>query len=194
MDWFIYSFHYPVLHSTNNWEISLCRCSTGGGDTRMSQMNAVPIRTDLWGLPWWLRLCTFNAEGLGSIPGWGTKMPHAVWHSQKQTNKPPNPPKTKTKQQLQRKPTETRISVIVQFIDSKVHTGLPYFIWTIACLLPKNFVLNSRPPLLCKRPISLLWGMEIASHFHTCPENSTEYVRIWGNTQVWINNYSARSV
>ena len=26
----------------------------------------------------WLRLHTANAEGLGLIPGWGTKIPHAV--------------------------------------------------------------------------------------------------------------------
>ena len=26
----------------------------------------------------WLRLCAFTAKGLGSIPGWGTKIPHAV--------------------------------------------------------------------------------------------------------------------
>ena len=28
----------------------------------------------------WLRLHSSNAGGTGSIPGWGTKMPHAVWH------------------------------------------------------------------------------------------------------------------
>ena len=26
----------------------------------------------------WLRLSTSNAEGVGLIPGWGTKIPHAV--------------------------------------------------------------------------------------------------------------------
>ena len=31
----------------------------------------------------WLRLCTPNAGGKGSIPGGGTKIPHAVQHSQK---------------------------------------------------------------------------------------------------------------
>ena len=25
----------------------------------------------------WLRLCIPNAEGMGSIPGWGTRIPHA---------------------------------------------------------------------------------------------------------------------
>ena len=30
-----------------------------------------------------LRLYTVKAERLGSIPGWGTKIPHAVPHSQK---------------------------------------------------------------------------------------------------------------
>ena len=28
----------------------------------------------------WLRLCTSNAGGGGSIPGQGTKIPHATWH------------------------------------------------------------------------------------------------------------------
>ena len=31
----------------------------------------------------WLRLHASNAVGLGSIPGQGTKIPHAVWHGQK---------------------------------------------------------------------------------------------------------------
>ena len=30
----------------------------------------------------WLGLC-FTAEGLGSIPGPGTKIPQAMWHGQK---------------------------------------------------------------------------------------------------------------
>ena len=35
----------------------------------------------------WLRLCASNTGGVGLIPGLGTKMPHAVWHSQ---NKKPH--------------------------------------------------------------------------------------------------------
>ena len=27
----------------------------------------------------WLRLCASNAEGTGSILGWGTEMTHATW-------------------------------------------------------------------------------------------------------------------
>ena len=34
----------------------------------------------------WLELHTFNAEGVGSIPGQGTKIPHAGWFSQKYKN------------------------------------------------------------------------------------------------------------
>ena len=30
-----------------------------------------------------LRLYTSTAEGKGSIPGWGTKILHVAWHSQK---------------------------------------------------------------------------------------------------------------
>ena len=29
----------------------------------------------------WLRLC-FHCRGAGLIAGWGTKIPHATWHSQ----------------------------------------------------------------------------------------------------------------
>ena len=31
----------------------------------------------------WLGLYSFTAEGVGSIPGWGTKILQAVWCSQK---------------------------------------------------------------------------------------------------------------
>ena len=31
----------------------------------------------------WLRLYTPNAQGMGSIPGWGTRVPHAAWCGQK---------------------------------------------------------------------------------------------------------------
>ena len=31
----------------------------------------------------WLRFYVSNAEGTGLIPGWGTKFPHATWHSRK---------------------------------------------------------------------------------------------------------------
>ena len=31
----------------------------------------------------WLKLQASNAEGTGSIPGQGTKIPHAKWHGQK---------------------------------------------------------------------------------------------------------------
>ena len=29
---------------------------------------------------------TFTAEGMGSIPGWGTKIPEAVWCSRKKNS------------------------------------------------------------------------------------------------------------
>ena len=35
-----------------------------------------------------LGLSTFTADGLGSIPGWGIKIPQALWHSQKNKNVP----------------------------------------------------------------------------------------------------------
>ena len=35
----------------------------------------------------WLRLCAPNAGGTGWIPGWGTKIPHAAWRSQRKKKK-----------------------------------------------------------------------------------------------------------
>ena len=35
----------------------------------------------------WLGLCTFTDEDLGLIPGWGTKIPQAVWNNQKKKKK-----------------------------------------------------------------------------------------------------------
>ena len=35
----------------------------------------------------WLRLCAFTAGVTGSIPGRGTKIPHATWHGQKNPKK-----------------------------------------------------------------------------------------------------------
>ena len=34
-----------------------------------------------------LKLCTFSADGLGSIPGGGTKIPQANWQGQKKREK-----------------------------------------------------------------------------------------------------------
>ena len=34
-------------------------------------------------LPWWLRLHAPKAVDVGSIPDWGTKIPHALWRGQK---------------------------------------------------------------------------------------------------------------
>ena len=35
----------------------------------------------------WLRLFTSTAEGMGLIPGWGTKILNALWHSKKKKKK-----------------------------------------------------------------------------------------------------------
>ena len=42
----------------------------------------------------WLGFCTFTAEGIGSTPGQGTKIPQASRHDQKKKN-PTNKQKTK---------------------------------------------------------------------------------------------------
>ena len=35
----------------------------------------------------WLRLCSASAGGAGSIPGWGTRIPHALRFGQKKKKK-----------------------------------------------------------------------------------------------------------
>ena len=42
----------------------------------------------------WLRLCAPNAGGMGSIPSWGNKIPHAIQCSQKQNQISQNKPRT----------------------------------------------------------------------------------------------------
>ena len=41
----------------------------------------------------WLGLCASIAAGMNLIPGQGTKIPQAMWHGQKQTNKQNQPNK-----------------------------------------------------------------------------------------------------
>ena len=48
----------------------------------------------------WLGHGAFTAKGLGSIPGQGTKISQAAWHSQKQTNKHKTNKKTNKKMKL----------------------------------------------------------------------------------------------
>ena len=47
----------------------------------------------------WLKLCPFSAVGLGTILGWGTKIPQASQHGQER-NKQKNP-KTKPGRDLE---------------------------------------------------------------------------------------------
>ena len=35
----------------------------------------------------WLELYSFSAEGMGSILGWGTRIPQTVWHDQARKKK-----------------------------------------------------------------------------------------------------------
>ena len=43
----------------------------------------------------WLELCVFTARGMGSMPGWGTKISHATKHGSKKKKQ-----KTKNKDAL----------------------------------------------------------------------------------------------
>ena len=61
-------------HTRTRIRISLSTCCKGklkiahGGTSLMVQ---------------WLGPCTSTAGGMGSIPGWGTKILHVVWHGRK---------------------------------------------------------------------------------------------------------------
>ena len=55
-----------------------------------------------------VRTPCFDCGGMGSIPGQGTKIPHATWHGQKQTKK-------RTKERKKRKEKEAN-----KIIESKV--------------------------------------------------------------------------
>ena len=46
----------------------------------------------------WLGLRAFTAEGTGSIPGWGTKVPQAAWYGQREKKKLSVPSKFKLAQ------------------------------------------------------------------------------------------------
>ena len=55
----------------------------------------------------WLGLCASTAGGMGSIPGQGTKIPHAVWHGQKQ-----NQDQKQTKQKYARMDPRTQRNIL----------------------------------------------------------------------------------
>ena len=50
-------------------------------------ISSLKKKKEIQGLPQQLRLCASTAGDKGSIPGQGTKIPHAVWHSQKMKKK-----------------------------------------------------------------------------------------------------------
>ena len=77
------------------------RSSSPHGDFR--GFCCVAIHEFLWLMRWWaqekwswelrilgswLGLCAFTVEDLGSIPGWGTKIPQAMWPGPKKINDP----------------------------------------------------------------------------------------------------------
>ena len=49
----------------------------GGGEEEPVDPSCTFSKRDVW-----LGLCTLIAEDLGSIPGWETKIPQAMWHGQ----------------------------------------------------------------------------------------------------------------
>ena len=58
-------------------------------------MKADIFKCGYWAFPvvQWLGLCTFTAEGLSSIPSWGTKIIQSVWCDSLVPPKPPPHPR-----------------------------------------------------------------------------------------------------
>ena len=73
---------YQVIKVEQRSENQTCRWIWDSKETAWTGIKYGSPQTSL-GVQW-LRLCTSNAGGAGSIPGWGTKIPHAVWCVQKQ--------------------------------------------------------------------------------------------------------------
>jgi len=65
-----------VHHSTPRWSPSH-GCPTAQENLLLETSLAVQ----------WLRLHTFNTKDPGSISGWGTKIPHAMWQGKKKKKK-----------------------------------------------------------------------------------------------------------
>ena len=62
----------------------------------------------------WLRLRASNADCVGSIPGQGTKIPHATWHSQRKKKERERKEKGGKKQTLMTCPNPTVLTAILQ--------------------------------------------------------------------------------
>ena len=84
------------LHSSLAWRMARDFSSRSGRGPSQgaaeegTPLGMLPIRTSL--ATQWLRLCTSSAKDTGLIPGQGTKIPHAMWRSQKKTSCHHDPP------------------------------------------------------------------------------------------------------
>ena len=66
----MYTHTHTHTHTMQEWPPVM-----SGTDFKISMGNSLAIG--------WLRFCAFTAEGLGSIPSWGTNIPQATWQGQK---------------------------------------------------------------------------------------------------------------
>ena len=72
---------HPWLIHVNVWQKLLHYCKVISLQLKLINLKKkTDGRTSL--AVQWLRLCASSAGGIGSIPGWGTKIPHAVPCSQ----------------------------------------------------------------------------------------------------------------
>ena len=113
----------------------------------------------------WLGLHALNVEGLGSIPGQGTKIPQAVWHGQKKKKTPTDKQKrnkTKNHHSMQQclpiirlLPTCPHISLILLFLSNASYQQfLP------AC--PLHYISNQFDQFSPSHPLILLQAIIIS--------------------------------
>ena len=82
VDWWCFPYNNSLGYGFVKFSVSVfyfttkCVCGVGVG--------GIPLRSLA---VQWLGLGDFTAQGLGSIPGWGTKIPQATWPKNKPTNK-----------------------------------------------------------------------------------------------------------
>ena len=80
--------HHSVRSNQSSWHRALASYASGTGVSSLWGASTSPSKQNLGTslAVQWVRLHAANAEGMGSIPGQGTKIPHAVKCSQKINN------------------------------------------------------------------------------------------------------------
>ena len=69
-------------------ETTLSRSSVVNKGLRNGEVGRKGVESRaVLGLPWWIQASSPKSGGASLIPGWETKISHALWQKNKQTNK-----------------------------------------------------------------------------------------------------------